>query len=75
MVEGKRNADIAIILGMRDQTVKGHVAGIFRKLGVESRHAALRIGLERLRDAKKNECGPFEKSRALFFSSRSLGVI
>ena len=40
--EGKRNDEIAIILGMGVTTVKTHLKHIYRKLGVENRIAAAR---------------------------------
>jgi len=55
LVEGKRNAEIATILRLQVQTVKGHVAAIFQKLHVENRHSAIRIGIEALRLAREDE--------------------
>lgn len=40
MGEGKSNEEIAIILGISIHTVKNHLEKVFRKLGVENRHAA-----------------------------------
>jgi DNA-binding CsgD family transcriptional regulator len=40
MRRGKSNEEIAIILGISAHTVKNHLERIFRKLGVENRHAA-----------------------------------
>lgn len=40
--EGKRNSEIAIILGCSRGTVKVHCENIYRKLGVETRTAAAR---------------------------------
>lgn len=40
MGRGKSNDEIAIILGISAHTVKNHLEKIFRKLGVENRHAA-----------------------------------
>jgi DNA-binding CsgD family transcriptional regulator len=57
LVEGKRNAEIGGILGMREQTVKAHVAAIFGKLGVESRHAAIRLGFIQVRKARDEWAG------------------
>lgn len=42
LAEGKRNAEIAIILGCAPRTVEKHVENILRKLGVENRAAAMR---------------------------------
>jgi DNA-binding CsgD family transcriptional regulator len=41
--EGKRNAEIAAILGLSSRTVSTHVEHILEKLGVETRTAAARI--------------------------------
>lgn len=38
--EGKRNREIAVILGLSSRTVEEHVAHIFRKLQVKTRTAA-----------------------------------
>jgi DNA-binding CsgD family transcriptional regulator len=38
---GKTNAEIAAVLGLGLPTVKTHVTGIFNKLGVDNRHAAI----------------------------------
>lgn len=40
MRRGKSNEEIAIILGISAHTVKNHLERVFRKLGVENRHAA-----------------------------------
>lgn len=55
VVEGKRNAEIATILKLRLDTVKGHVENIFHKLHVENRHAAIRRGLETVQQARQDE--------------------
>ncbi len=55
VVEGKRNAEIATILKLRLDTVKGHVERIFQKLHVENRHAAIRRGLECVQQARRDE--------------------
>jgi DNA-binding CsgD family transcriptional regulator len=47
--EGKRNSDIAGILGISRGTVKRHLENIYQKLGVENRHGAARRALEKLR--------------------------
>jgi DNA-binding CsgD family transcriptional regulator len=38
--EGKRDREIAIILGLSSRTVEKHIGHIFEKLGVETRTAA-----------------------------------
>jgi len=40
LMDGKRNSEIAIILGMKPYTAKTHVERILEKLGVENRTAA-----------------------------------
>jgi hypothetical protein len=39
--EGKRDSEIAVILGLSARTVEKHVCHIFQKLGVETRTAAV----------------------------------
>ena len=46
VAQGKSNADIAVILGMAEKTVKKHLGNIFEKLGIESRNAAAVQALE-----------------------------
>ena len=41
VAEGKSNRDIAMILGIKSATVKKHLEHIFRKIGVETRTAAV----------------------------------
>jgi DNA-binding NarL/FixJ family response regulator len=48
VAQGKANADIAVILGMAEATVKRHLTNFFPKLGVESRNAATLLALETL---------------------------
>ena len=40
VAQGKSNADIAIITGTSEKTVKNHLTHVFEKLGVEGRNAA-----------------------------------
>lgn len=51
IVAGKRNSEIAMILGIASATAGKHVENIFRKLGVHSRTEA-RIGLRRMEEAQ-----------------------
>ena len=44
--EGKRNSEIALILGLSTRTVGKQVEHIFQKLGVETRTAAARVRLQ-----------------------------
>jgi DNA-binding CsgD family transcriptional regulator len=46
VAQGKTNAEIALILGAAENTVKKHLQNIFEKLGLESRHAATIRALE-----------------------------
>ena len=46
LAQGKSNSDIASILGITESTVKKHVQEMFRKLGVETRSAAVVRALE-----------------------------
>ncbi|MGV3663249.1 MAG: response regulator transcription factor [Prosthecobacter sp.] len=67
VVEGKRNPEIATILKVRLDTVKGHVESIFQKLGVENRHAAIRHGLQCVHRAQHDELYPHRRRRGVFF--------
>jgi DNA-binding CsgD family transcriptional regulator len=49
VAEGKRNREIATILGLSPRTVEKHVQNIMEKIGVETRTAAGKWWLERLR--------------------------
>lgn len=46
--EGKKNSEIAQILGISSGTVKRHLENLYTKLGVEDRHGAARRALEKL---------------------------
>ena len=46
VAQGKSNADVAIILGMSEKTVKQHMGSVFQKIGVEGRNAATVRALE-----------------------------
>ncbi|MFJ7621787.1 LuxR C-terminal-related transcriptional regulator [Rhodococcus erythropolis] len=46
LVAGRRNKAISERLGVSESTIKFHVAGVLRKLGVESRGAAAAAGAE-----------------------------
>ena len=45
LCEGRSNREIADALGMRVNTVRAHLAVIFRQLNVDSRHDAARVAL------------------------------
>lgn len=44
VVQGKSNKEIARLMGLREGTVKVHVAGLLRKLGVSNRSRAAALG-------------------------------
>lgn len=69
IVEGKRNPEIATILRLRTDTVKGHVESIFHKLHVENRHAAIRLGLQRVLQSQADELAPHRRRKGTFFLS------
>jgi DNA-binding NarL/FixJ family response regulator len=46
LAQGDRNKEIALRLGLRERTVKFHVANLMAKLGAQSRTEALRRSLE-----------------------------
>jgi DNA-binding NarL/FixJ family response regulator len=46
LMQGKANRDIADVLGLSENTVKVHVAAIFRALGVSSRTEAMLEGMK-----------------------------
>lgn len=71
LVEGKRNQEIAGILRLRVQTVKGHVAEIFHKLHVENRHSAMRMGFETARRAGSDELVAASRSLRTFSLRRT----
>ena len=48
VAQGKGNADVGLLLGMAEKTVKKHMGNIFEKLGVENRNAASLLALEKL---------------------------
>lgn len=46
VAQGKGNADIGILLGMTERTVKQHVSACFQKMGSENRSAATLMAVE-----------------------------
>jgi DNA-binding CsgD family transcriptional regulator len=46
IAQGKTNAEISLVLGLKVSTVKSYVFELFNKLGVSNRHAAILRGLE-----------------------------
>ena len=53
VAEGKSNNDVGIILGIRAVTVKKHLEHIFKKMGVETRTAAVVFALRLTRQIAK----------------------
>jgi DNA-binding NarL/FixJ family response regulator len=53
VVQGKSNKEIARTLKLGEGTVKVHMAGLFRTLGVNSRAAAAVAGLQMVTDASQ----------------------
>ena len=47
LVSGARSSQIGTDLGISERTVKAHLASIYRKLGVESRAAAVAVAMQR----------------------------
>ena len=43
LVEGKTSAVVAILLGVKEPTVRKHLEHIYLKLGVENRASAIRV--------------------------------
>ena len=61
LVQGKSNRDIAVALDLAENTVKVHMAAVFRALGVSSRVEALLAGkplLERMQIKPNGEHAP-----------------
>lgn len=48
IAQGKGNAEIGVIVGATENTVKKHIQHIFEKLGVDTRHAACVLALGKL---------------------------
>ena len=53
VAEGKTNRDVGVILGIKSATVKKHLEHIFRKIGVETRTAAVAFVLRAARQSVK----------------------
>ncbi|HKJ90905.1 MAG TPA: helix-turn-helix transcriptional regulator, partial [Oceanipulchritudo sp.] len=49
IAEGKTHPEISTILGAAVRTIHKHAENIYRKLNLENRSAAMRLGLETLR--------------------------
>jgi NarL family two-component system response regulator YdfI len=47
VAQGERSKEIAARLGITERTVKAHLAGIYNKLGVDSRAAAIAIAAQK----------------------------
>lgn len=55
MAEGKRNSEIAVILGLSSRTVEKHVEDILRELGVENRATAILRAMELSAETSRQE--------------------
>lgn len=47
VAQGERSKEIAFRLGITERTVKAHLAGIYNKLGVDSRAAAIAVAAQK----------------------------
>lgn len=50
VAQGKTNPEIGTILGISPRTVQKHLERIYVRLGLENRHAAIRVALDALRE-------------------------
>ena len=46
VAQGNRNKEIALQLGVTERTIKAHLTNIYNKLGVDSRAAAVSVGIQ-----------------------------
>ena len=53
VAQGKSNAEVGVILGMAEKTVKQHLGSIFAKLGLENRNAATLQAVEVLSGVRR----------------------
>jgi len=49
VAQGKTNPEIGVILGISPRTVQKHLEHVYGRLGVENRHAAMRLALDTAR--------------------------
>ena len=47
VARGDRNKEIALQLGVTERTIKAHLTNVYNKLGVDSRAAAVSVGIRR----------------------------
>ena len=47
VARGDRNKEIAVQLGVTERTIKAHLTNVYNKLGVDSRAAAVSVGMQR----------------------------
>ena len=52
VAQGKTNPEIGMILGISHRTVQKHLERIYSCLGIENRHAAMRIAMETIRQGR-----------------------
>jgi NarL family two-component system response regulator YdfI len=55
VARGERSKEIAYHLGITERTVKAHLTSIYNKLGVDSRAAAVSVGMQQGMLAESNE--------------------
>jgi len=55
VAQGKSNAEVGVILGMAEKTVKQHLGSIFAKLGLENRNAATLQAVEVLSGGRRGK--------------------
>ena len=46
VARGDRNKEIALQLGVTERTIKAHLTNVYNKLGVDSRAAAVSVGIQ-----------------------------
>ena len=46
VARGDRSKEIALQLGVTERTIKAHLTNIYNKLGVDSRAAAVSVGMQ-----------------------------
>ncbi|MDP3090774.1 MAG: helix-turn-helix transcriptional regulator [Nitrospira sp.] len=57
VAQGKTNPEIGIILGISPRTVQKHLEHIYSHLGIENRHAAMRMALDAIRQRQPTNGG------------------
>jgi NarL family two-component system response regulator YdfI len=47
VARGDRNKEIALQLGVTERTIKAHLTNVYNKLGVDSKAAAVSVGIQK----------------------------